>query len=91
VLRSDGSAKRPAASFVRRGATAVARTALAFALPSAILRRALVNGVAGVVVIAGERPISVMGFVVTGGKVVEIDVVADPEVMGRLDLTVLND
>jgi RNA polymerase sigma-70 factor (ECF subfamily) len=91
VLRSDGGARRPAASFVRRGATAVARTALAFAVPSAILHPALVNGTAGVVVTAGGRLFSVMGFTVTRGKIVEIDVVADPERLSRLDLSVLND
>ena len=36
--------QRRAASFVRRGPAEVARCALTFALPSAVLRPALVNG-----------------------------------------------
>src|SRR5256885_4715029 len=50
VLRSDGGLARPSASVVVRGAPAVAGRALVFALPSAIVRPALVNGAAGVVV-----------------------------------------
>ena len=36
VLRSDGGEKRPALSFVRRGATEVARTAVTSAQPAAV-------------------------------------------------------
>jgi RNA polymerase sigma-70 factor, ECF subfamily len=52
---------------------------------------ALVNGAAGIVVTPEGRPFSVLGFTVTGGRIVEIDVVADPERLRRLDLTVLDD
>src|SRR5437899_918643 len=48
VLRSDGGALRPEATVVVRGATGVAGRALMFAQPAAVLRPALVNGVAGV-------------------------------------------
>jgi len=89
VLRSDGGARRPAASVVLRGATTIARRALAFARPSLLVRPALVNGAAGVVVIDGERPFSVMGFTVARGRIVEIDVVADPERLSQLDLAAL--
>lgn len=37
------------------------------------------------------RPFSVMGFTVTGGKIVAIDALADPARLRRLDLTVLDD
>ena len=69
----------------------MASRALTFAQPAAVVRPALVNGVAGVVVTAGERTVSVMAFTVTRGKIVEIDVVADPERLGQLDLEVLDD
>jgi hypothetical protein len=49
-----------------------------------------VNGAAGVVVTVGGRPVSVMGFTVSRGKIVEIDVMADRERLLRLDLTVLD-
>lgn len=90
VLRSDGGVTRPAASVVLHGAPAVAGQALKFAQPSALVRPALVNGAAGVVVIVDGRPISVMGFTVVHGKIVEIDAVADPARLRLLDLAGLD-
>jgi hypothetical protein len=62
------------------GSAAVAREVLArgasFA-PFASL--AIVNGAAGAVVRRGGRTISVVGFTVARGRVVELDVIADPE------------
>ncbi len=55
------------------------------------LRRALINGAAGVVSIREGRPFSVGAFTVAGGKIVELDILADPERLDRLDLTVLVD
>ena len=49
------------------------------------------NGVAGVVVTVDGRPISLMGFIVRRGKIVEIDAIADPERLRRLDLAILGD
>jgi RNA polymerase sigma factor (sigma-70 family) len=89
LLRSDGGVLRPEATVVARGAAVVAGRALTFGQPTAHLHPALVNGVAGVVVTVADQPISVMAFTVTRGKIVEIDVVADPERLARLDLTVL--
>lgn len=91
VLRSDGGEKRRNVSLVRRGAAEVARSAIAFALPHAIRRPALVNGAAGVVVMVNGRPFSVMGFTVAGGKIVEIDCVLDPERLARLNLAAFAD
>jgi RNA polymerase sigma factor (sigma-70 family) len=78
-------------SVVVRGAEAVAARALMFADPSRLVRPALLNGAAGVVVTADGRPVSVMGFTVTDGKIVAIDVLGDPERLSRLDLAVLDD
>ena len=91
VLRSDGGAVRPGASFVMRGAREVAESALSFARMSPFVRPALVNGAAGVVVAPHGRPFSVMGFTVRDGKIVEIDGIADPERLRRLDLAGLDD
>jgi RNA polymerase sigma factor (sigma-70 family) len=91
VLRSDAGTARPGAPVVLHGAAAVAGRALMFTRPSTLVRPALVNGAAGVVVTAGGRPVSVMGFTVSRGKIVEIDVIADPERLLRLDLAVLDD
>ena len=54
-------------------------------------RHAIVNGAAGVVVFAGERPFAVLGFTVRHGVIVEIDILADPERLRGLDLSVLDD
>lgn len=89
VLRSDGGTQRPDASQVLRGVAAVAGRAVAFSRPGALVRPALVNGTAGVVVTVEGNPVSVMGFVVADGKVVEIQSLVDPERLARLDLSAL--
>ena len=97
VLRSDAGARRPAASIVVRGAAAVARQALGGGYggdrvrQTAVIRPALVNGAAGVVITVGERPFAVMGFTVADGKIVEIDAIADPERVRRTAAAVLTD
>jgi RNA polymerase sigma factor (sigma-70 family) len=91
VLRSDGGVRRPAASVVLHGAATVAGQALTFAQPSRLTRPALVNGAPGVVVVQHGRPFAIMGFTVMRGKIVEIDVLTDPERLRQLDLTVLDD
>ena len=64
----------------------MARSAQAGALPTAVLRPVLVNGAAGVVVLINGRLFSVMAFTVSNGKVVEIDVIADPERLSQLTI-----
>jgi len=91
VLRSDGGVRRPAASVMVHGAATVAGQALTFAQPSRLTRPALVNGAPGVVVVQHGRPFAIMGFTVMRGKIVEIDVLTDPERLRQLDLTVLDD
>jgi hypothetical protein len=51
---------------------------------------AMVNGAAGVVVAPRGKPYAVMGFTVRGGKIVEIDILADPERLSQLDLSALD-
>jgi RNA polymerase sigma-70 factor (ECF subfamily) len=88
VLRADRGAVPLGASRVVRGARAVADGALTFARLGRFARPALVNGAAGVVARAPDgRPLSVVGFTITGGKIVEIDILADPARLRQLDLT----
>ncbi len=54
-------------------------------------RAALVNGAVGVVAAPRGWLLVVLGFAISGGKIVEIDVIADPERLRRLDLAVLDD
>ena len=84
VLRSDGGTRRTGLTVVIRGAEAVAGQAVTFGQLFPFARPALVNGAAGVVVAAHGRPLSVMGFTVTGGKIVAIDVLSDPERLHQL-------
>jgi RNA polymerase sigma-70 factor (ECF subfamily) len=90
VLRSDGGTAYPEVSVVLHGAAAVAGRALRLAQPSAPKRPALVNGAAGVVVSLGQQPVAVMGFTVSRGKIVEIDVIIDPERLLRLGVPALD-
>jgi RNA polymerase sigma factor (sigma-70 family) len=91
VLRSDGGLKRREISVALRGADAIARRALHFVQHATDIRPALVNGAAGAVVLGSEGPLSVMGFTVNDGKIVEIDTLADPERLARVDLSSLDD
>ncbi len=90
VLRSDGGLARAQHTVVLSGAQTVAGQALTFGRLSPFARPALVNGAAGVVVAAGGLPLSVMAFTVTEGKILAIDVLADPERLEKFDLTVLD-
>jgi RNA polymerase sigma factor (sigma-70 family) len=88
VLRSDfGSRRRPE---VYRGPSDVAGQSLRGALPNAEVRSALVNGAAGAVITVRGRPFAVMGFTVSGGKIVAIDAIADPERVRRIASSVLS-
>jgi len=89
VARADFSPSRPGASQVLRGAEAVARQARIGASRATVIHPALVNGAAGVVITLDGRPLSLMGFTVSEGKIVEIDLVADPDRIARLAAPVL--
>jgi RNA polymerase sigma factor (sigma-70 family) len=89
VARADWGKVPVRVPTVLRGARAVAEQALAFAHRAPSGRPVLVNGAAGVVVAAGARLIAVMGFTVRGNKIVEIDILTDPERLRHLDLTAL--
>ncbi|HKX18601.1 MAG TPA: sigma-70 family RNA polymerase sigma factor [bacterium] len=90
ALRGDRGAAAP---ILLRGAQTVARSAVAFSAHAGldlVIRPALVNGVAGIVSwLSDGRAYSVMAFTVARGKIVEIDVLTDPERLARLDLSSL--
>jgi len=73
------------------GAETVASQALMWSRVDLSLRRALINGAAGMVSLRGGRPFSVGSFIVKNGKIVELDILADPERVSRLDLTILGE
>jgi hypothetical protein len=73
-----------------RGAAAVAGQALACSRLGLVMRPALVNGVSPAVSILDGEPVSVGAITIRGGKIVAMDVLADPERLRRLDLTILD-
>jgi RNA polymerase sigma factor (sigma-70 family) len=90
VLRADGGPELPGLNQVLRGAATVAGQAFTMRRLSPYVRPALVNGAAGVVVVANGRPLSVMAFTVTDGRIAAIDVLADPARLAELDLTAVD-
>jgi RNA polymerase sigma-70 factor (ECF subfamily) len=97
LLRIDAGANRQAGgSRLVQGAAAVgkqARRGLRTWLerPVTSVRPAVVNGAAGVVVTMGGQPVTVMGFSIVEGMIVEIDAIADPERVGRIAAPVFID
>jgi RNA polymerase sigma-70 factor, ECF subfamily len=87
LLRADTGA--PAGVVRLRGARVVAENAYAFSSRAGFARPAMVNGAPGIVAAVNGRPIAVLGFAVTRGLITEIDIVADPAVLRRLDPTLL--
>src|SRR5215211_6493184 len=73
-----------------RGAAAVAGQALTYSRLGLVIKPALVNGAAGAVSTFHGEPFSVGGFTVRGGRIAEIDILADRERLRRLDLTILD-
>jgi hypothetical protein len=88
VLRADPAAVQTGASTEVRGAPAVADT---FSGRARAAQPALVNGTAGAVWAPGGTPRVVFGFTITRGKIVAIDILADPERLRHIDLAILDD
>jgi RNA polymerase sigma factor (sigma-70 family) len=88
VLRADlGPA---AGSGEVRGAEAIARQAVTYLRLGLALELTMVNGAVGLVATRDGEPFSVSGFTVRGGRIVAMDILADPARLHQLDLTVLD-
>jgi RNA polymerase sigma-70 factor (ECF subfamily) len=87
VLRADGGMTR--FSHHARGAETVARRASMFGRAGLTVRRALVNGAAGILSERQGKPFSVGAFTIRDGRIVELDFLVDPERLARLDLKVI--
>jgi RNA polymerase sigma factor (sigma-70 family) len=93
-LRIDGGDRYAAASVAVCGAEAVATQALQglsslVNRPALRLHPAVVNGTAGMVATLNGRPVSVIGFTITDGKIAEIDAVADPTRLDKIAAAIL--
>ncbi len=90
VLRSDGGDARPGLIQLVRGSEAVAGQAMSFRQFGESATRVLVNGIPGGIAWAPDgSPFAVLALTVRGGRIVRIDVLADPDRLGQLDLTVV--
>ena len=90
VRRADLGDIAPGVPPVVRGAATVARHALAFSRLDIDVRQALVNGAAGTVALRDGRPFAIAGFTIRNRRIVEMDILADPERLSQLDLTILD-
>jgi RNA polymerase sigma factor (sigma-70 family) len=89
-VRADGGAGRPGLVSTVRGARAVAAQAMSFRQFAASATRVLVNGIPGGVAWSPDgNPFAVLALTVKGGAIVRIDVLADPDRLRQLDLTVV--
>jgi RNA polymerase sigma factor (sigma-70 family) len=91
VLRVDLGPLLVGGSREVRGAAAVARQAVTYSQLGILTQPALINGAAGSVSFRDGRPFSIGGVIVRGGKIVEMDILADPARLRELDLSVLDD
>jgi RNA polymerase sigma-70 factor (ECF subfamily) len=82
VVRSNGTE-------AVRGAAAVAGRAFPFTRIAQVTLPALIDGAAGVVTAADGRPITLVGFTITGAKIVAIDLIDDPRRITEADLAIL--
>ncbi len=89
VLRADLGPAAEAREV--RGAEAVASQAQFYSRMGLLMKPALINGAAGLVSMKDGEPFSVGGFTVRAGRIVAMDILADPERLRRLDLTILED
>jgi RNA polymerase sigma-70 factor, ECF subfamily len=85
VFRTDGGGIGPLARPPVVGAAGVAEVILRRGTPFArFARPAIVNGAAGAVIRAPHQPTIVAGFTVVDGRIVAIDLIADPAKLGGL-------
>jgi RNA polymerase sigma-70 factor (ECF subfamily) len=86
VLRADAGDGPFGPSRLVRGASEVAGQARRFASLASFAERVVVNGGPGFVVVRHGEPLAVLSMTVRDDKIVEIDILADPERLRVLDL-----
>jgi RNA polymerase sigma factor (sigma-70 family) len=91
VLRADLGPLAAGESREVRGAETVASQAVMYSRLGLQVKPALINGAAGMVSLRDGKPFSVAGVTVRDGRIVAMDILADPERLRQLDLTILDD
>jgi RNA polymerase sigma factor (sigma-70 family) len=88
IFRADRTARQAGAPADLDGAAAVAGK---FCGRARGVRLALINGAPGGVWAPGGKPTGAFRFTLTGGRIIAIELIADPERLTQLDLTILTD
>jgi len=91
VLRADAGSGPMGPSRLLRGASEVAAQAMSYAPMARLARPVLVNGAPGHLIARDGRPLVVIGVTSRNGKITEIDILADPDRLSRLNLAGLID
>jgi RNA polymerase sigma factor (sigma-70 family) len=91
VLRVDATAVPQGSPRVLRGAATVAGGALAFSARSQFVQAALVNGMVGVVMAPRGRLFGVGVLTIRRDRILEMDLVADPDRLAAIEIAVLED
>jgi len=86
VLRADAGASPMGPSRLLRGAAEVAAQAMSYAPMARLARPVLVNGAPGHLIAHDGKPLVVIGVTSRNGKIIEINILADPERLSRLGL-----
>ena len=87
VLRADWGPRRKA--LILEGPEPVIKASRAGGASGLDLLPVFVNGAAGAISLRAGEPFALMAFTVSDGRIVAIDVLADPERLARLDLEAL--
>jgi RNA polymerase sigma-70 factor (ECF subfamily) len=86
VVRLDEGAATPGAPREIRGAENWARGAVAFSRMAQSVQLAVVNGAVGLVLAPHGKLQRVLSFTMSGGKIAEVDIIADPKRLQELEL-----
>ena len=90
VVRLGPGAGAPGAPREIRGAENWARGAVAFSRLARFVQPALINGAVGLVFASGGRMSRALTFTTANGKIVAVEIIADPAQLQQLDVAVLN-
>ena len=89
VVRVDAAGATSGQPVEVRGARTWATGAVAFARAAQATQPALVDGSVGLVLAPGGRLSRVLSITIAGGRISQIDVIADPDRLRTLNLAVL--
>jgi ketosteroid isomerase-like protein len=91
VLRADAGSSPMGPSRLLRGASEVAAQAMSYAPMARFAHPVLVNGTPGHLIARDGKPLVIIGVTSRNGKITEIDILADPDRLSRLNLAGLID